>query len=103
VPVTCHSRRRCRGVLVLDVIVPRAKAGSLQAVAARKGRKLRVGKRRFSVSPRTRRKVLVRVSTAGRRLLRRHPKLNAVASVTLDTPAGPQRSSWPLTLTAKDD
>jgi hypothetical protein len=103
VPVTCHSRRRCRGVLVLAVIVPRTKAGSLQAVAARKGRKLRVGKRRFSVSPRTRRKVLVRVSTAGRRLLRRHPKLNAVASVTLDTPVGPQRSSWPLTLTAKDD
>jgi outer membrane protein assembly factor BamB len=103
VPVTCHSRRRCRGVLVLDVIVPRAKAGSLQAVAARKGRKLRVGKRRFSVSPRARRKVLVRVSTAGRRSLRRHPKVNAVASVTLDTPVGLQRSSWPLTLTAKDD
>ena len=78
------------------MIVPRAKPGSLRAVAARKGRKLWVDRRRFSVSPRTRRKVLVRVSTAGRRLLRRHAKVNGLASVTLDTPVGPQRSSWPL-------
>ena len=102
VPVTCHSRRRCRGVLVLDVIVPRAGASSLSAAPARKGRKLRVGKRRFSVGPRTRRKVLVRVSAAGRRLLRRRGRLKAGASVRLDTPTGVERSSWPLKLTAKD-
>jgi hypothetical protein len=102
VPVTCHSRRRCRGVLVLDVIVPRAGASTLRAAPARKGRKLRVGKRRFSVGPRARRKVLVRVSAAGRRLLRRRGTLKAGASVRLDTPTGVDRSSWPLKLTAKD-
>jgi hypothetical protein len=98
VPVTCHSRRRCRGVLVLHVFVPRAGAASVDAIAARKGRKLRVGRTRFSVRPRSRRKVLVRVSTAGRRLLNRHDRLNATATVTLDTPAGLERSSWPLKL-----
>lgn len=103
VPVTCHSRRRCRGVLVLAAFVPRAKAGSLRAAPARKGRKLRVGKRRFSVGARTRRKVLVRVSTTGRRLLRQNGRLKALATVNLNTPAGVQRSSWPLTLTARDD
>jgi hypothetical protein len=102
VPVTCHSRRRCRGVLVLHAIVPRAGAGSVRAAPARKGRKLRVGKRRFSVSARTRRKVLVRVSTAGRRLLRRNVKVKALASVRLNTPTGVERSSWPLTLIDKD-
>lgn len=103
VPVTCHSRRRCRGLLVLDVFVPRARAGSLHAAPARKGRKLRVGQRRFSVSPRSRRKVLVRVSAAGRRLLRQNGRLNALATVRLITPAGPERSSWPLKLIAPDD
>jgi hypothetical protein len=102
VPVTCHSRRRCRGVLVLHVIVPRAKAGSLQAVAARKGRKLRLGRSRFSVAPRSRRPVLVRVSTAGRRLLHRHDRLKAPATVSLNTPVGVERSTWPLTLTSND-
>ena len=98
VPVTCHSRRRCRGVLVLHVFVPRAGAASVDAIAARKGRKLRVGRTRFSVGPRSRRKVLVRVSSAGRRLLNRHDRLNAIATVTLDTPTGLERSSWPLKL-----
>jgi hypothetical protein len=98
VPVTCHSRRRCRGILVLHVLLPRAGAGSVGAIDARKGRKLRVGQRRFSVGARTRRKVLVRVSTAGRRLLRRNDQLNALATVTLDTPTGVERSSWPLKL-----
>jgi hypothetical protein len=101
VPVTCHSRRRCRGVLVLGVIVPRAKAGSLEAVAARKGRKLRIGLRRFSVASRSRRKVLVRVSAAGRRVLRRHDKLPAVATVRLNTAVDVQPSTWRLTLTSK--
>ena len=102
VPVTCHSRRRCRGVLFLDVFVPRARARSVQAIAARKGRKLRVGRRRFSVPPRSRRKVLVRVSTTGRKLLRRHNRLKGLATVKLNTPAGVQRSSWPLTLISRD-
>jgi hypothetical protein len=101
VPVTCHSRRRCRGVLVLAVIVPRTKAGSLRAVAARKGRKLRIGLRGFSVAPRTRRKVLVRVSATGRRLLRRRDKLPALATVRLNTAAGVVPSTWRLTLTSK--
>ena len=103
VPVTCHSRRRCRGVLVLDVIVPRAGASTLRAAPARKGRKLRMGMRRFSVGPRARRKVLVRVFAAGRRLLRRRGRLKAGASVRLDTPTGVERSNWPLKLTVKDD
>ncbi len=102
VPVSCHSRRRCRGLLVLDVFVPRARAGSLYAAPARKGRKLRVGLRSFSVAPRSRRKVLVHVSSEGRRLLRRNGRLKALASVKLNTPTGVQRSSWPLTLTAPD-
>jgi hypothetical protein len=103
VPVTCHSRRRCRGLLVVYAIVPRAGAGSVRAAPARKGRKLRVGKRRFSVSARTRRKVLVRVSAAGRRLLRRNGRVKALARVKLNTPTGVERSSWALTLTDKDN
>lgn len=102
VPVTCHSRRRCRGVLVLDGIVPRAKPGSLRAVAARKGRKLRLGRSRFSVAPHTRRPVLVKVATTGRRLLRRHDRLKALATVSLNTPAGVETSTWRLTLTSND-
>jgi hypothetical protein len=102
VPVTCHSRRRCRGVLVLHAVVPRAGAASVEAIAARKGRKLRVGRTRFSVGPRTRRKVLVRVSSAGRRLLNRHDRLNVTATVKLNTPAGVERSSWPLKLVSGD-
>ncbi len=51
VPVTCHSRRRCRGLLVLDAFVPRAKAGSLRAAPARKGRKLRLGRSRLLGRP----------------------------------------------------
>jgi hypothetical protein len=98
VPVSCHSRRRCRGVLVLHAFVPRARAASVEAIAARKGRKLRVGRTRFSVGPRTRRKVLVRVSSVGRRLLNRHDQLNVTATVKLNTPAGVERSSWPLKL-----
>ena len=101
-PVTCHSRRRCRGVLVLDVIVPRAKPGSLRAVAARKGRKLRLGRSRFSVAPHTRRPVLVKVATTRRRLLRRHDRLKALATVSLNTPAGVETSTWRLTLTSND-
>jgi hypothetical protein len=102
VPVTCHSRRRCRGVLVLHAFVPRAGAASVEAIASRKGRKLRVGRTRFSVGARTRRKVLVRVSTAGRRLLNRHDGLNATATVKLNTPAGVERSSWPLKIVSGD-
>lgn len=102
VPVTCHSRRRCRGLLVVYAIVPRAGAGSVRAAPSRKGRKLRVGLRRFSVGGRTRRKVLVRVSAAGRRLLRRNGRVKALAKVKLNTPTGLERSSWPLTLTDKD-
>jgi hypothetical protein len=102
VPVTCHSRRRCRGVLVLHVLVPRAGAASVEAIASRKGRKLRVGRRGFSVGARTRRKVLVRVSTAGRRLLNRHNALDATATVKLNTPTGVERSSWPLKLVSGD-
>ena len=103
VPVTCHARRRCRGVLVVHVFVPRAKAGSVRAMAARKGRRLRVGRRRFSVGARTRRKVLVRVSTVGRRLLRRNGRLKALATVRLNTRTGLQRSRWPLTMTERSD
>jgi hypothetical protein len=100
--VTCHSRRRCRGVLVLHAFVPRAGAASVEAIASRKGRKLRVGRTRFSVGARTRRKVLVRVSSAGRRLLNRHDQLNVTATVKLNTPAGVERSSWPLKLVSGD-
>jgi hypothetical protein len=104
VPVTCHSRRRCRGVLALYVFVPRrSRAATVEAIAARKGRKLRVGRRGFSVAPRTRRKVLVRVSAAGRRLLRRHGRLKALTTVRLDTPTGNDLSRWRLTLTTGDD
>jgi hypothetical protein len=102
VPVTCHSRRRCRGVLVLHTFVPRAGAASVEAIASRKGRKLPLGRSRFAVGPRTRRKVLVRISTAGRRLLNRHDGLNATATVKLNTPAGVERSSWPLKLVSGD-
>jgi hypothetical protein len=102
VPVTCHSRRRCRGFLVLNAIVPRSKAGSLRAVAARKGRKLRLGRSRFSVAPHRRRPVLVKVATAGRRLLRRHDRVKALATVSLNTPVGVETSTWRLTLTSND-
>jgi outer membrane protein assembly factor BamB len=102
VPVTCHSRGRCRGVLRLDLIVPRAKKGSRHAVASRKGRKLRLGRSRFSMTPRTRRRVLVRASTTGRRLIRRHDRLRALASVRLNTPTGLETTTWPLTLSSKD-
>jgi hypothetical protein len=102
VPVTCHSRRRCRGVLVLHAFVPRAGAASVEAIASRKGRKLRLGRSRFSVGQRARRKVLVRVSSAGRRLLNRHDQLNVTATVKLNTPTGIERSSWPLKLVSGD-
>ena len=74
----------------------------MEAIASRKGRKLRVGRTGFSVGARTRRKVLVRVSTAGRRLLNRHDALDATATVKLNTPTGVERSSWPLKLVSGD-
>jgi hypothetical protein len=104
VPVTCHARKRCRGTLLLDLILPRrlrAAAADVEGTPSRKGRRIRIGrKRRFTLASRTRRPVPVSVSETGRRLIRRHKRLRGRAVILLQTKQGLRKSTWPVKLAA---
>lgn len=98
VMVACSGQVACRGTLVIDVpaLGAPARAAGARVSAARKGRRLRIGKTTFSVAPGSTSSVRVRMSRRGRKLLGRSKRIRARATIA----SAGTSVSFPITLRA---
>lgn len=98
VMVACQGPVACRGTLVIEVpaSAARARAAGSRLVAARRGRRLRIGKASFSVAPGSTGTVRVRMSRRGRKLLGRSGRIRATATIF----SAGASTTFPITLRA---
>lgn len=95
VPLACPASAPadCTGTVRITVTVPTARrsARSASVQAARRGRKLTVGKASFRLAPGQKKTVAVRISRRGRVLFNKKPSVNAQVGLETRDSAGRKR------------
>jgi hypothetical protein len=95
VPIACPATAPadCTGTIVIKVLVStsRKRARGAQVQAARRGRKLTVGKAIFRIAPGHKKTISVRISRRGRVLFNKKPSVNAEVGLETRDPGGRKR------------